>query len=68
MKKLTLTIAVILLLCVGVITVYAVSQPALEEKDLLQEGSKILDELALSQDHQFYARCMKKASADQKTE
>lgn len=68
MKKLTLTIAVILLLCVGVITVYAVSQPALEEKDLLQEGSKILDELVLSQDHQFYARCMKKASADQKTE
>ena len=68
MKKLTLTIAAILLLCVGVITVYAVSQPALEEKDLLQEESKLLDELVLSQDHQFYARCMKKASAEQEAE
>lgn len=72
-KKLFLTMAAILLLCVGVMTVYAVGQPA-EAADK-QAAGEIVDEQVQAQRvdvldvlnvQDFTQRCMEKANAQQK--
>ena len=75
-KKLFLTMAAILLLCVGVITVYAVGQPADAEPAQAadkQAAGAIVDEQAQRVDvldvlnvQDFTRRCMEKANAQQK--
>ena len=71
-KKLFMTIAAILLLCVGVMTVYAVGQPADADKQAAgaiadeQVQAQRVDVLDVLNVQDFTQHCMEKASAQQK--